>query len=33
MAETQNTVKKQVYVSKDNLQYVLGLLKAKNEKL
>lgn len=33
MAETQNTVNKQVYVSKENLQYVLGLLKAKNEAL
>ena len=33
MADTQNTVNKKVYVSKDNLQYVLGLLKAKNEKL
>ena len=33
MADTQNTVNKQVYVSKENLQYVLGLLKTKNEKL
>ena len=33
MAGTQNTVNEKVYVSKDNLQYVLGLLKAKNEKL
>ena len=33
MADTQNTVNKQVYVSKENLQYVLGLLKAKNETL
>ena len=33
MADTQNTINKQVYVSKENLQYVLGLLKAKNETL
>ena len=33
MADTQNTVNKQVYVSKENLQYVLGLLRAKNEAL
>ena len=33
MADTQNTVNKQVYVSKENLQYVLGLLRAKNETL
>ena len=32
MADTQNTVNKQDYVSKENLQYDLGLLKAKNEK-
>ena len=33
MPNAQNTVNKRVYVSKDNLQYVLGLLKTKNEKL
>ena len=33
MAETQNTVKKQIYVSKQNLQTVLEFLKTQNEKL
>ena len=33
MPETPNTVKKQVYVSKENLQKVLEFLKTQNENL